>query len=71
MPTRLPLRSVMLSDAVVGDQLEASGVQPAKHLDGHAGVDRCEMDRHVVHAEIRLAACDPHRLDRRLVSPCT
>ncbi len=55
-------------DAVVGDQFEASGVQPAKHLDWHASVDRCEMDRHIVHAEVRLAACDPHRLIDVLVT---
>ena len=49
-------------DAVVGDQFEAAGMQPAKHLDRHAAVDRRDMDRHIVQTEIHLAICDPHRM---------
>ena len=70
MPTRLPLQVRDAFDPVVGDQFEASGMQSGKHPDRHAGIDRRDMNRHVVHTEIRLAACDPHPLID-LLSPCT
>ena len=50
------------ADALLGNQFEASGVQPAQHLDRHAGVDRLDVLRREVHREICLTACDPLRL---------
>ena len=43
-------------------------MQPAKHLDRHAGIDRPDVNWCVVHAEICFAAGNPCRLIERGVA---
>src|SRR5437879_1098174 len=50
------------ADALVCDKFKTPGMKSGKHLDRNTGVDRKEMHGRVVHTEVRLAFCDPHRV---------